>query len=97
MDALVTIQSYSTCYPYMKVSCLVSKLFQAWEMLSEINSSAQRQLTRKLNIMKTNRKANVEVMNTLEVLRKEFEECLKESNIGFYKVRVLRNLYQEQT
>lgn len=97
MDALVTIQSYSTCYPYMKVPCLVSKLFQAWELLSDINSTALRLLTRKLNIMKTNRKANVEVMNMLEVLIQEYGECLKHSNMGYYKVRVMRNLYQQET
>mmetsp|Transcript_2991 Transcript_2991/g.5585 ORF Transcript_2991/g.5585 Transcript_2991/m.5585 type:complete len:121 (+) Transcript_2991:343-705(+) len=96
MNALVTIQSYSTCYPYMKVSFLISKLFQAWELLSEINSTGQLLLTRKLNIMKTNRKASVEMMNMLEVLKQEFGECLKESNIGFYKVRVLRKLYDEE-
>lgn len=90
IDTLSFIQCYSRVYPYMNAQTLVAKLFDSYSILSEKCHIARQQLNRKIEALKD----NVPFLAKLEGLKKEFEECLKLSNISFYKIRTLKNVYE---
>ena len=53
-------------------------------------------MNRKITGMKMDPKADASSFATLEGLRDEYASCIALSNIGFYRVRVLKDLYREK-
>lgn len=89
------MQSYSKCYPYMDVKVLIHKLYDQWEILTQKNYAAKQQINRKIMMMKMDPKADQDLLQTLEVLKEEYLTCITLSNLEFYRLRVLKKLYDE--
>lgn len=79
----------------MEVSVLFNKLFDAWGILGEKNNAAKQQLHRKISSMKMDPKADLDLLKTLEDLKEEFASCVVWSNIGYFKIRVLKELCEK--
>lgn len=90
---LKIIQGYTRAYPYMNVKILICKLFEIWDVISSKNQKARKQLMKRISFMKTDPKADQDVLDCLEGLKNEYEECSKVSNLFFYEIRALKELY----
>ncbi len=77
----------------MDVQKLIDKLFNLWQILSEKNSAARQQLGRKIGSMRMDPKADHDLLSMLEALREEYEQCITLSYVGFYRLRVLKQLH----
>lgn len=96
ISALNSIQSYTNCYPYMDAAHLISKLYELWELQSRKNHAGRQQLTRKIMSMRMDPKADQDLLQMSEILKEEYADCLALSNIGFYRIRVLNDLYNSK-
>jgi len=94
LESLSTIQSYSAVYPSMNVQTLVGKLFDLFSILIEKCYCAKQQLNRRTMAMKMDPKADAEVLAMLELLKDEFGDCCTKSKLAFYRVRALKNVYE---
>lgn len=90
---LKIIQGYTRAYPYMNVKLLIHKLFEIWDVICSKNQKAKKQLMKRINFMKTDPKTDQDVLIFLEGLKNEYEQCSKVSNLSFYEMRALKELY----
>jgi hypothetical protein len=80
----------------MDASLLIHKLHDLWEILSEKNYAARQQINRKITVMKMDPKADQDLLQMLEVLKGEYSSCITLSNMGFYRLRVLKQLHEDK-
>ncbi|KAL7541218.1 hypothetical protein ACHAXR_010735 [Thalassiosira sp. AJA248-18] len=85
----------ASCYPSIDVNELVSVLHELRALLCDSASLASKPAQRKLNDIRSDPKADPEIIETAENNAKHFGDVVTKCNIGAYKTRALQQIASE--
>lgn len=95
INTLNSIQNLTKCYSYMNASLLINQLTDAWDEFCKENTDVMQQLNRKLINLKGDPKADPQNLAVTESLYNMMSQCCVLSNVGFYRIRLLKRLYSK--
>ncbi|GMH68052.1 hypothetical protein TrRE_jg4683 [Triparma retinervis] len=96
-DALVMIENYTTCFPYMETSALIFMLSDGWEIYAK---RAQQVVSKAISaiakIVADGNKAAEGAEEKAKDHKENCEDARTRTNIKLYKMRALRKVWDQK-